>query len=80
MPTSELPVCSEILIYLENTEDREEEGVMSACFQACEFKVTNQTQKSVEVQEVWALNLAVVFETMEMDSLQERDYGENRIL
>lgn len=53
---------------------------MSACFQACEFKVTNQTQESVEVHEIWALNIAVSFGTMEMDSLQERDYEENRIL
>lgn len=53
---------------------------MSAFFQAYEFKVTNQTQESVEVHEVWALNIAVGIETMEMDSLQERDYGENRIL
>lgn len=44
---------------------------MSACFPACEFKVTNQTQESVEVQEIWALNIAVLFETMEMDSLEE---------
>ena len=35
----------------------------------------------LEVQEVWALiNIAVVIETMEMDSPQERDYRENRIL
>lgn len=35
----------------------------------------------MEAQEVWALiNRAVVIETMEIDSPQERDYGENRIL
>lgn len=42
--------------------------------------MTNQTQESVEVQEVWVLTIVVIIETMEMDFLQERDYGENRIL
>lgn len=42
--------------------------------------MTNQTQESVGVQEVWSLNIAVEIETMETESLQERDYGENRIV
>lgn len=54
---------------------------MSAFFQACEFQVTNQAQESAGGTKVWALICtAVVIETMEMAYLQQRDYGESRVL